>query len=139
VVVTDYLIRPEGKDMNDHLAQADGEAAAAPSADLRSLDAVAVGLGYDNAAEALDAIAHKGAAVCDLWYCESQRLVLHPGRLYRFKVDPKCATCTAMKQEYDSAWNAAAPSGSTSDAAECSEQPTREASEAPEQNDPTAV
>jgi hypothetical protein len=45
--------------------------------------------------------------VMNLWYCESTKLCLHPGQLYRFKVDPECKTCQEMKAEYDAAMSPA--------------------------------
>jgi hypothetical protein len=49
----------------------------------------------------------KGAPSCDapwdMWMCESQRLLLHPGRAYRFKYDPECDSCMKLKREYDAA------------------------------------
>ena len=37
--------------------------------------------------------------VLDLFLCESQRLVLRPGQLYRFRVDPDCEKCKAIEAE----------------------------------------
>jgi hypothetical protein len=41
--------------------------------------------------------------VMEMWYCESRRLVLHPGQLYRFTVDPTCPSCVRWGAEHDAA------------------------------------
>ena len=50
--------------------------------------------------------------VHELFLCESSRLYLHPGRLYRFTVDPKCAMCAEAASHCN---HAAQPGGSDND------------------------
>lgn len=40
----------------------------------------------------------------EMWLCESRRLVLHIGQLYRFTPDPTCESCMEMKREHDEAY-----------------------------------
>lgn len=38
--------------------------------------------------------------IWDMWLCESVSCSLHPGVLYRFRVDPTCEKCTAMERDH---------------------------------------
>ena len=71
--------------------------------ELKSYKALIDALSAPAAPQALSENDH----VMESWLCESRRLVLRIGQLYRFKVDPTCATCVAMKAEHDSAYGAA--------------------------------
>lgn len=49
-------------------------------------------------------VAEPHVAAPDVWemnYCESHSCSLHPGVLYRFKVDPTCASCMTMARDHD--------------------------------------
>ena len=37
----------------------------------------------------------------EMCLCESHRLILRPGKLYRFRVDPDCEKCVEMGRTYE--------------------------------------
>lgn len=69
----------------------------------RELNAEIEAAGGIDAWRATNSKGHQVGApeVWDMWLCESVSCSLHPGVLYRFKVDPTCPKCTTMAHEHD--------------------------------------
>lgn len=52
-------------------------------------------------AEEVERVATDDKPIHDLWMCEQDMVVLRPGLLYRFSVNPDCEKCKALNAPYE--------------------------------------